>query len=259
MLLEARDLSVRFGGVQALRAVSFAVPEGAVFAIIGPNGAGKTTLFNVISRFITAEAGRLRFAGRAIDRLAPHRIAALGIARTFQNVELLHQATVKDNLLLGQHVHRRTGFLAELAFLGTVRRQEIRMRERADEVLDYLGLQRYRDVRVAELPYGTRKLVELGRALASAPRLLLLDEPAAGLASEDRADVALRIRDVCERRGVTVLMVEHDLGLVAAVSDHVLVLDHGVAIAEGTAAEVLESSAVVDAYLGPPVAPTTPW
>ncbi len=249
-LLRVDHLSIQFGGIKAVNDVSFEVIEGEVFTIIGPNGAGKTTIFNMISRLYAPTAGRVLFGEHDLTRLAPHAIAGLGIARTFQNIELFEHATVLDNLLIGRHCHRRTGLLADCLFLPSVHRAEREQREAVERVIDLLDLAHYREARVAGLPYGVRKVVELGRALAMQPKLLLLDEPSSGLNVEETDDMAWWIRDIKQDLGVTVLMVEHDMNLVARVSDRVLALNYGQVLTTGTPAEVQRHPDVVEAYLG---------
>ena len=249
-LLVAEGLGINFGGIRALDGVSFAVEPGEVFTIIGPNGAGKTTIFNLISRIYDPHQGRVTFAGEEITRVPPHQIARRGIARTFQNIELFQHATVLQNLLLGRHAHRRTRFAEELLFLPRARRHELAHREAVERVIDFLDLQAHRDSLIANLPYGVRKVVEMGRALCMAPRLLLLDEPSSGLSVEETEDMAFWIQDIRTLLDITVLMVEHDMSLVSAVSDRVLALNYGRAIALGTAREVQEHPDVITAYLG---------
>ncbi|MEJ8846961.1 ABC transporter ATP-binding protein [Variovorax rhizosphaerae] len=254
ILLSARDLSVRFGGVLAVNKVSFDVRRGEVFTLIGPNGAGKTTVFNLISRIYTPTSGEIMWHGEAaplaLTQQAPHSIAALGIARTFQNIELFEYATVLQNLLIGRHTHRQTGFWSEVFFTPATRRAEIAAREKAEQVIDLLDLQHHRDSMVAGLPYGVRKVVELARALCTEPKLLLLDEPSSGLNVEETADMAFWIQDIQQELGVSVLMVEHDMSLVSKVSDRVLAMNQGEEIATGTPREVQSNAKVIEAYLG---------
>ena len=252
VLLSAKDLQVRFGGVLAVNAVGFDVRRGEVFTLIGPNGAGKTTVFNLISRIYTPSAGSIVFEGQDLLAQPPHRIAALGIARTFQNIELFEHATVLQNLLIGHHVHRTSGFWSELLFLPRVRAAERATREKVEEVIDFLDLQHYRDTMVAGLPYGVRKVVELARALAAGPKLLLLDEPSSGLNVEETNDMAFWIQDIVDDLGITVLMVEHDMSLVSRVSHRVLAMNQGEVLALGTPAQVQAHPGVVEAYLGNP-------
>jgi branched-chain amino acid transport system ATP-binding protein len=246
----AEDLAINFGGIRALDGVTFDIEAGQVFTIIGPNGAGKTTIFNLISRIYQPSQGRLVFCDEDITRVPPHDIARRGIARTFQNIELFEHATVLHNLLLGRHAHKRTRFAEEILFLGRVRAAELAHREAAEKVIDFLDLQPYRDALIANLPYGVRKVVEMARALCTQPTLLLLDEPSSGLSVEETDDMAFWIQDIRSLLGITVLMVEHDMRLVSAVSDRVLALNYGRPIATGTPREVQEHPEVVKAYLG---------
>ena len=250
VLLSAKNLSVRFGGVLAVNNVSFDVKRGEVFTLIGPNGAGKTTVFNLISRIYNPTMGTIEYDGQLLTQQPPHRIARLGIARTFQNIELFEHATVLHNLLIGRHTHRSTALWEEMLFLPKVRRAEIEAREKVEQVIELLDLQHHRDSLVAGLPYGVRKVVELARALCTEPRLLLLDEPSSGLNVEETEDMAFWIQDIQHELGITVLMVEHDMTLVSKVSDRVLAMNQGEVLAMGSPREVQTHPGVVEAYLG---------
>jgi len=246
----AEGLTINFGGIRAVDDVSFEVEPGQVFTIIGPNGAGKTTIFNLVSRIYDPLKGRLVFCDEDVTSVPPHQIASYGIARTFQNIELFEHATVLQNLLLGRHTLTRSRFWEEVLFLPRVRALELEHREAAERVIDFLDLQAYRDSLVVNLPYGMRKVVEMARALCTQPRLLLLDEPSSGLSVEETEDMAFWIQDIRTLLGITVLMVEHDMTLVSAVSDRVLALNYGRTLALGTAQEVQQHPEVIKAYLG---------
>ena len=250
VLFEADGLSVSFGGIKAVRDVSFSIRPGEVFSIIGPNGAGKTTVFNLINRFYDAEAGTMTFEGADITNVPTHRIAALGIARTFQNTELFEHETVLTNLLIGHHVHRSTRLATDLLFLPRARRQELQFRQKAEDVIDLLDLQRYREQPIGSLPYGARKMVEIARALCLAPKLLLLDEPSSGLNPEETEDLSFWIEDIVADLGVTVAMVEHDMNLVATVSNRVMAMADGAELATGEPTYIQQHPDVLRAYLG---------
>jgi len=249
-VFEAQQIAIRFGGIRAVDNVSFNVRPGEVFCIIGPNGAGKTTIFNLISRIYPPSEGKLMYLGKDITKIPAHRIAGLGIARTFQNIELFANASVLQNLLIGRHCHSRVNLLSQCFFLADVSRAEVAHREKAEDVIDFLKLQRYRDTLIANLPYGVRKIVELGRALCIEPKLLLLDEPSSGLNVEETEVMGFWIDDIKKDLGISIIMVEHDMSLVNAVADRVLVLNYGKVMATGTAAEVQADPEVIRAYLG---------
>ena len=254
-LLEVRDLSLRFGGVTALSGLSMEVRQGELLALIGPNGAGKTSVLNCISGLYRAQEGTITLTGgeggrHALHRLPPHRIAALGVARTFQNIELFKHMTVLENLMLGRHVHMKGGVLSGGLYLGRQRRREIEHRRYVERVIDFMNLEPLRSAEVGSLPYGNQRLVEMARALALDPSLLLLDEPTAGMNAEEKESMARFILDVHEEWGVTVVVIDHDIDVIMDISDRVIVLDFGRRIAEGTPGEVREDPAVIDAYLG---------
>jgi branched-chain amino acid transport system ATP-binding protein len=249
-LLTLENVTLKFGGLTAVNKLSMDVKEGEVFALVGPNGAGKSTVFNLISRFYTPVEGSIGFDGQDLLKMPPDEVPSLGIARTFQNIELFDQATVLDNLLVGRHRHRESNLVAQLLHTPGVRREERAHRAAVEEVIDFLDLQPYRNKRIAGLPYGVRKVVEVGRALASKPRLLLMDEPASGLSVEETQNMRWWVDDIRRHMGITVLMVEHDMGLVSKVCDRVLALADGAKLAEGTPEEVQNHPAVISAYLG---------
>ncbi len=249
-LLSCREVSVRFGGILALDRVSVDVPAGSIYGLIGPNGAGKTTLFNCLSRLYRYQSGDLLFRGRSLGPCSSHDVAGLGIGRTFQNLAMFATLSVEQNILVGAHCRSRAGFVASALRTPAVRREEARLSARIDGIIDYLGLGQVRERRVADLPFGMQKRVELGRALASEPELLLLDEPAAGLGHEELSGLGDLIRDIRSRLGMTVLLVEHHMSLVMSTCDRIAVLNFGRRIAEGTPAEIQGHPEVIAAYLG---------
>ena len=241
---------MHFGGLKAVDAVSFAVEKGEILSIIGPNGAGKSSIFNLISRIYSPTSGRIYFEDQDITEAPAFGIAKLGIARTFQNIELFENATVLSNLLVGRHRHSTTELWQELLFLPSVRSSEKVHRHRVEQVIEFLDLEPYRDKLISGLPYGVRKVIELARALCTEPKLILLDEPSSGLNVEETDDMSFWIRDMKTELGITVLMVEHDMTLVNRVSDRVIALNYGKVLATGSPAEVQRHPDVVAAYLG---------
>jgi len=247
------NLGISFGGIRAVDSASFDVEKNSIFSIIGPNGSGKTTIFNMISGIYRPDSGRILLDDEDLVGLRPDRIARRGVARTFQNIQLFANASVMDNIMLGRHIHMKTGILSGAAMWGRrsmTAREEVRNREIVEHIIDFLELQSVRDQFVSSLPYGKRKLVELGRALALEPRVLLLDEPSAGMNTEEKDDLRIWIKDIQEDYQVTILLIEHDMNMVMGISDRILAISQGVKITEGTPSEVQKHPEVVAAYLG---------
>jgi branched-chain amino acid transport system ATP-binding protein len=247
------NLSMSFGGLKAVSNVSFSVERNSIFSIIGPNGSGKTTIFNMISGIYKPDQGRILCDGESMVGLKPDRIARKGIARTFQNIELFSNATVMDNLMLGRHIRMKTGIFMGAFMWGRrskAAREEVKNREIVERIIDFLDLQSVRDSFVANLPYGKRKLVELGRALALEPKVLLLDEPSAGMNTEEKEDLNLWIKDIQEDYKVTILLIEHDMNMIMGISDRIFAMNQGEKIIEGTPEEVQSHPEVIKAYLG---------
>ena len=249
-ILSAQNITLSFGSNKALNDVSFDIAKGTIHSIIGPNGAGKTSLLNCISGFYRPQVGKIEFAGKDLTKTPPVKIASLGIARTFQNIALYTGLNTVDNLMAARHIHMKQSTLASMAFWGPAKREEIEHRAVVEEIIDFLEINAIRKSIVGTLPYGLRKRIELGRGLALEPDLLLLDEPMAGMNSEEKEDMARFILDIHERKNITVVLIEHDMGVVMDISDHVVVLDFGRKIGEGTPEEVKSNEDVIKAYLG---------
>ena len=251
VILDIDSISLRFGGIKALQDVSFAVNEGEIFAVIGPNGAGKTSLINSINGFYQPQEGRVVYNGQVINNVPPYERAKLGISRTFQNIALYTNATVLDNLMAARHIHmNKSNMLTGALFWGAAQREEIEHRRVVEDIIDFLEMEHIRKSVVGTLSYGLRKRVELGRALALEPNLLLLDEPMAGMNVEEKEDMARFILDIHEQQEITIMLIEHDIGLVMDISERIVVLDFGKKIGEGTPEEIRANDAVIQAYLG---------
>ncbi len=249
-LLEVKDISLTFGGVEALKDVSFEILRGEVRAIIGPNGAGKSSMLNVINGFYYPQKGEIWFDGQLRDHMKPHDVARLGIARTFQNIALFKGMTTLDNLMAGRIIRMKTNLFWQALWKGPAQREEVEHRERVEHIIDFLKIQSIRNTPVGRLPYGLQKRVELGRALAAESKLLLLDEPMAGMNLEEKEDMCRFVLDVNQEFDTTIALIEHDMGVVMDISDRVVVLDYGKKLADGTPDAVRNDQAVIDAYLG---------
>ncbi len=248
--LRVDDVSLRFGGTQALTRVNFDVYAGEILAIIGPNGAGKTSMLNCLNGFYRPYEGQINFEDRNLTTLSPHHIARLGVARTFQNIALYTGLSTLDNLMAARNIHMQANFIQCLVYWGRAKQEDIEHRIRVEEIIDFLEIEHIRKAIVGSLPYGLRKRVELGRALALEPRLLLLDEPMTGMNQEEKEDMARFILDIHEREGMTILLIEHDMGLVMDIADRAVVLDFGEMIAQGSPEQIRSDTAVINAYLG---------
>jgi len=249
-MLSVDNISLAFGGVKALTDISFDVREHEIRAIIGPNGAGKSSMLNCINGVYRPQQGTIRFDGQTFQRMDPHKAAAMGIARTFQNIALFKGMSVLDNIMTGRNLKMHTNLFLQALYVGPNRREEIEHRQKVEQIIDFLQIESVRKTPVGRLPYGVQKRVELGRALAAEPRLLLLDEPMAGMNIEEKQDMCRFILDVNDEFGTTIVLIEHDMGVVMDISDRVVVLDYGKKIGDGTPEEVRGNQAVIDAYLG---------
>ncbi|HDP25143.1 MAG TPA: ABC transporter ATP-binding protein [Deltaproteobacteria bacterium] len=250
---KVENLSISFGGIRAVDSATFEVGQNSIFSIIGPNGSGKTTIFNMISGIYKPDSGNVILSGESLTGLSPDRIARKGVSRTFQNIQLFANASVMDNIMLGRHIHMKTGVLSGAFMWGRGSRcakEEVIHRERVEHIIDFLDLQSVRDQFVSNLPYGKRKLVELARALALEPKVLLLDEPSAGMNTEEKDDLRIWIKDIQDDYKVTILLIEHDMNMVMGISDRILAINQGIKIVEGTPQEVQKHPDVIAAYLG---------
>lgn len=250
LILRVENISLSFGGTQALTDVSFEVNEGEIFAIIGPNGAGKTSMLNCVNNFYKPDSGQIFFKDTGITKLSPHKIAKLGIARTFQNLALYSGLSTLDNIMAARHIHMKTNMLGSMIYWGFAHKEDVQHRKVVEEIIDFLEIEHIRKSVVGSLPHGLRKRVELGRGLALDPKILLLDEPMTGMNLEEKEDMARFILDIHELQNTTIVLIEHDMGLVMDIADQILVLDFGRKIAQGTPDEIRKNPAVIHAYLG---------
>lgn len=249
-VLKIQEITLVFGGINALNDISFDVQKGEILAIIGPNGAGKTSLLNCINNFYHPERGDIFFNGHNLTKLPPYKIAKLGIARTFQNTALYTGLSTLDNLMAARQIHMRSGMLSSILYWGLAQKEDLEHRQQVEEIIDFLEIEHIRKSIVGALPHGLRKRVELGRALALEPQILLLDEPMTGMNLEEKEDIARFVLDINERQGITILLIEHDMGVVMDIADRIVVLDFGMKIAEGIPEEIRQDEAVINAYLG---------